>query len=111
MTTAPTQVTYLSDADRQVMASVQFSYAQTAAQELKKLFGRSVFANPKNWRDIRRLCAYLSRDGDTVLDYFAGSGDAAAAADVEQQERELSARRRELHSRIEALRGPRSDGA
>ena len=73
-TTKPSRVTYLSESLEQVMSSVQSSYAQTAAQDLLRLFGRPVFANPKNWRDILRLCSYMSREGDTILDYFAGSG-------------------------------------
>lgn len=73
-TTKPSRVTYLSESLQQVMSSVQSSYAQTATQDLLRLFGRPVFTNPKNWRDILRLCSYMSRDGDTILDYFAGSG-------------------------------------
>lgn len=74
-TTVPSRASYLFDSSDQVMPSVFYSYAQTAAQEFNHLFreGR-VFDNPKNWRDILRLVTYLSDDTDIVLDFFAGSG-------------------------------------
>jgi adenine-specific DNA-methyltransferase len=73
--TIPSTVSYLFDSSNQVMPSVFYSYAQTAAQEFNNLFreGR-VFDNPKNWRDISRLANYLADDRDTILDFFAGSG-------------------------------------
>lgn len=72
--TIPSGVTYLFDGDGQVMPSVHYSYAQTAAQEFDALFGLRVFDNPKNWRDIRRLVRYLGDSASLTLDYFAGSG-------------------------------------
>jgi len=60
------------------MPSVFYSYAQTAAQEFNHLFReKGVFDNPKNWRDILRLVTYLADEGDTILDFFAGSGTTA----------------------------------
>jgi len=74
-TTVPSRASYLFDSSDQVMPSVFYSYAQTAAQEFNHLFreGR-VFDNPKNWRDILRLITYLADDKDIILDFFAGSG-------------------------------------
>lgn len=74
-TTMPSTVSYLFDSSTQVMPSVFYSYAQTAAQEFSHLFEEEgVFDNPKNWRDISRLVAYLTEDKDITLDFFAGSG-------------------------------------
>lgn len=62
----------------QVMASVIFSYAQKATQDLDKLFdGTKVFDNPKSYLDLEKLVGYLSEPGDIVLDFFAGSGTTA----------------------------------
>ena len=77
--TVPATISYLFESDDQVMHSVHYSYAQTAAQEFDAIFGKRVFDNPKNWRDIKRLCSYLSADDSLVLDYFAGSGTTAHA--------------------------------
>ena len=72
--TVPSVVSYLFDSDGQVMGSVHYSYAQTASQEFDALFGKRVFDNPKNWRDIYRLISYVANPSDYILDYFAGSG-------------------------------------
>jgi adenine-specific DNA-methyltransferase len=72
--TVPSVISYLFDGDGQVMPSVHYSYAQTSAQEFDALFGKRVFDNPKNWRDIKRILAYLGSPSSTALDYFAGSG-------------------------------------
>ncbi len=77
-TTVPSRASYLFDNSGQVMPSVFYSYAQTAAQEFNHLFQqKGVFDNAKNWRDILRLVTYLADDRDTVLDFFAGSGTTA----------------------------------
>lgn len=65
---------YLFESDGQVMPSVFYSYAQTAAQEFKSIFGKKKFDNPKNWRDIYRILRYLGDNTSLIVDYFAGSG-------------------------------------
>ena len=72
--TTPAVITLLFESDGQVMPSVHYSYAQTSAQEFDALFGKRVFDNPKNWRDIARLIRYLGGESSLTLDYFAGSG-------------------------------------
>ncbi|WP_354320358.1 site-specific DNA-methyltransferase [Pseudacidovorax sp. 1753] len=65
----------LFEKDDQVLRSVIFSYAQKSSQDFAKLFdGKAVFQNPKSYRDLQRLIAYLTEPGDIVLDFFAGSG-------------------------------------
>lgn len=75
----PSVITYLFESDEQVMPSVHYSYAQTAAQEFESLFGYKAFDNPKPWRDIKRLLRYVGTKTDIILDYFAGSGTTAHA--------------------------------
>jgi adenine-specific DNA-methyltransferase len=59
----------------QVLPSVQYSYAQTAAQRFDALFGGDrVFDNPKPFEDLASLVNYLAGADDVVVDFFAGSG-------------------------------------
>ena len=79
-TTVPSIRTNLFEKTTQVMRSVFFSYAQTAANEFVKLFdGKRVFDNPKHYADIRSVVEYLTEPGDIVLDFFAGSGSTGHA--------------------------------
>jgi adenine-specific DNA-methyltransferase len=79
-TTVPSLKSYLFEKAEQVMRSVQFRYAQKAAQEFDAIFGGTrVFDNPKNPTDLRRLLEYLTEDGALVMDFFAGSCSFAQA--------------------------------
>ncbi|WP_259607078.1 MULTISPECIES: site-specific DNA-methyltransferase [Microbacterium] len=78
-TTLPRQIRYLFESEGLVMGSVHYSYAQTAAVEFHALMGGRVFDNPKNWKDLRRLIAYLTGPDDIILDFFGGSGSTAHA--------------------------------
>ena len=81
-TTLPRIRRNMFEADKQVMRSVFFSYAQTATLEFGKLFdNKRVFDNPKNVDDIRKLIEYLtSKDADDIiLDFFSGSATTAHA--------------------------------
>ena len=74
-TTVPRVRTNLFENSDQVMISVHYSYAQTAANQFNALFeGQRVFDNPKPVTDIARLISYLCEPDDLVLDFFAGSG-------------------------------------
>jgi len=77
--TVPAIARYLFESEGQVMPTVFYSYAQTAAQEFDSIFGKRVFDNPKNWRDLERVFRYLSAVDSWVVDYFAGSGTTAHA--------------------------------
>ena len=59
----------------------------TATARLGKLMGASVFENPKPVELIDRMLQLWVRDGDTVLDFFAGSGTTGAAV-VDRNRRE-----------------------
>jgi adenine-specific DNA-methyltransferase len=61
----------------QVLPTVQYSYAQTAAQRFEEIFdGVKVFDNPKPYDDLATLINYLTGPDDLVVDFFAGSGSA-----------------------------------
>jgi adenine-specific DNA-methyltransferase len=72
----------LFEADKQVMRSVTFRYAQTATLEFIKIFDNvRVFDNPKSLDDIRKLVEYVTAkdDEDIILDFFSGSATTAHA--------------------------------
>ena len=51
-----------------------------ATRHLKELFGEKVFDNPKPEGLIQRIIKLSTKEGDIVLDFFAGSGTTAATA-------------------------------
>jgi adenine-specific DNA-methyltransferase len=73
--TVPSGRRDLFNAAVQVLPSVQYSYAQSAAQRFDSIFGgERVFDNPKPFDDLACLVNYLTGPDDVVLDFFAGSG-------------------------------------
>ena len=81
-TTVPRVRMNLFEADKEVLRSVHFSYAQTATNEFVKIFdGKRVFENPKSIDDIKKLVEYITakNDSDIVLDFFSGSATTAHA--------------------------------
>lgn len=81
-TTVPRVRMNLFEADKEVMRSVHFSYAQTATNEFTKIFdGKRVFENPKSVGDIKKLIEYITAkdDNDIILDFFSGSATTAHA--------------------------------
>lgn len=81
-TTVPRVRMNLFEADKEVLRSVHFSYAQTATNEFVKIFdGKRVFENPKSVDDIKKLVEYITSktDGDIILDFFSGSATTAHA--------------------------------
>lgn len=81
-TTLPRIRRNLFESDGQVLKSVKFSYAQTAANEFTSLFnGKRVFENPKPISDIAELISYFTGDKESarILDFFSGSATTAHA--------------------------------
>lgn len=73
-TTVPSVRSNLFEKTTEVMRSVHYSYAQTAAQEFDALFdGVRVFDNPKHYADLSQMVEYLTESDDLVCDFFAGS--------------------------------------
>ena len=80
--TVPRVRTNLFEADKEVLRSVHFSYAQTATNEFTQIFdGKRVFENPKAINDIKKLVEYITAkdDNDIILDFFSGSATTAHA--------------------------------
>lgn len=65
----------------QVMPSVLYRQSQVAVKYLRKLMGGKAFDNPKDHEIIARLIKYCTsvRNGDIVLDFFAGACTTAEA--------------------------------
>lgn len=81
-TTLPRIRRNLFESDGQVLKSVKFSYAQTAANEFTSLFnGKRVFENPKPISDIAELVSYFTGDKESarILDFLSGSATTAHA--------------------------------
>jgi len=92
-TTVPRVRTNLFENSDQVMISVHYSYAQTAANQFNSLFGGiRVFDNPKPVIDISRLISYLCEPDDLVVDFFAGSGTTGHAVIAENANKNVSRR-------------------
>jgi adenine-specific DNA-methyltransferase len=85
----------------QVLPSVQYSYAQNAAQRFDKIFGdEKVFDNPKPFDDLAVLVNYLTATDDVVLDFFAGSGSTGHG--VWQANHKFGSKRRFILVQIDA---------
>ena len=73
--TTPRAKVCLFQSTKQVLTTVHYSYAQTAAQRFEAIFGGTrVFDHPKPFDDLAMLVDYLTGRDDLVLDFFAGSG-------------------------------------
>ena len=80
--TVPRVRTNLFEADKEVLRSVHFSYAQTATNEFTQILdGKRVFENPKAINDIKKLVEYITAkdDNDIIFDFFSGSATTAHA--------------------------------
>lgn len=76
--------------------------------EVQSLFGSRVFENPKNVRLLTYLLGIVAGDGDTVLDFFAGSGSTAHA--VMQLNAEDGGKRRCISVQLPERTEERSEG-
>ena len=63
----------------------------SASKELKNIFGKKIFDYPKPVELIKYLLHLATKDGDIVLDSFAGSGSTAQAV-LEQNQKNLQLR-------------------
>ncbi|NBI79148.1 site-specific DNA-methyltransferase [Anaerotruncus colihominis] len=109
-TTTPRIRTNLFEADKEVMRSVHFSYAQTASQTFNAIFdNRRVFENPKSIDDIKKLVEYVTvkDDCDIILDFFSGSATTAHA--VMQLNSEDGGNRRFIMVQLPEVCGEKSE--
>ena len=63
----------------QVMPSVLYKQSQVTIKYLRKLLDGKIFENPKDHEILARLVEYVTKSGDLVLDFFAGSGPTGQA--------------------------------
>jgi len=49
-------------------------FTSAGTSEIREIFGTQVFDFPKPMQLIKRLVAQIAEEGDTVLDFFSGSG-------------------------------------
>ncbi len=75
---------YLKDQDGRVPETMWFAdevgTTRTANNEIKQLFGSSVFETPKPEQLLQRIIHISTHPNDVVLDFFAGSGTTASVA-------------------------------
>jgi len=70
----PNGKVYLKENEYQAPSSVFYKDRRSASMALKTLFGEKIFDFPKDTNILKRLISLICRDGDIVLDFFAGSG-------------------------------------
>jgi adenine-specific DNA-methyltransferase len=78
-TTIPTRKSYLSEIDSEPFSSVFYRDGRSATLEVEALVGKGWFQFPKNTDVLAELIELTTKPGDTVLDFFAGSGSTGHA--------------------------------
>ncbi|QBN18675.1 site-specific DNA-methyltransferase [Flavobacterium nackdongense] len=80
-TVVPNNKTYLKNTEYQSITSLKFKDGRVASNWLKNLFGvKDVFTNPKDCGILLSFMKAISvKNGDIVLDFFAGSGSTGEA--------------------------------
>lgn len=85
-TSVPTVKAYLDDRTTEVPYSVFYVDGRGATKRLRALLGGNYFENPKDETVLKRIIEFASGDGDTVMDFFAGSGTTAHAVALQNAE-------------------------
>jgi len=78
-TSVPCIKSYLRDREYQAPYSVFYQDGRAATKRLRDLMGDDCFDFPKDEFVLQEIVEMLTGPGDTVLDYFAGSGTTAHA--------------------------------
>lgn len=65
---------------RSILQGADFPTNRTSHQEIKEIFGSSVFTYAKPLALVKNLLKIVSQEGDLILDIFAGSGTTGQAA-------------------------------
>lgn len=78
-TTIPTRKSYLAEIDSEPFSSVFYRDGRSATLEVEGLVGKGWFQFPKNTDVLAELIELTTKPGDTVLDFFAGSGSTGHA--------------------------------
>ncbi|MBA4087561.1 MAG: site-specific DNA-methyltransferase [Novosphingobium sp.] len=78
-TTIPCRKSYLAEIDSEPFSSVFYRDGRSATLEVEGLVGKGVFQFPKNTEVLADFIELTTRDGDLILDFFAGSGSTGHA--------------------------------
>lgn len=78
-TSVPCLKSYLKDQEYQAPYSVFYQDGRAATKRLRELMGADCFDFPKDERVLQEIVEMITAEGDTVLDFFAGSGTTAHA--------------------------------
>ncbi|MDA9989492.1 site-specific DNA-methyltransferase [Paracoccaceae bacterium] len=78
-TTIPNRKSYLSEIGTEPYSSVFYRDGRSATLEVEALVGKGLFPFPKNTEVISELVELVTKPGDIVCDFFAGSGSTAHA--------------------------------
>lgn len=78
-TTIPTRKSYLFEIDSEPFSSVFYRDGRSATLEVEALVGKGWFQFPKNTDVLSELIELTTKPGDTILDFFAGSGSTGHA--------------------------------
>lgn len=70
---------YIAPADTKLGSDLWADLPPSGSSQLKALFGKKVFDNPKPTELIKRMLSVAVGEDDIVLDFFAGSGSTAQA--------------------------------
>ena len=77
--TIPNRKSYLHEIAEEPFSSVFYMDGRSATLEVEELVGKSIFPFPKNKEVIADLIALVCKQGDIVLDFFAGSASTGHA--------------------------------
>lgn len=79
-TSVPKKKSYLKEVDSIVKTPVIYKDGRAASKRLEKLFGSKAFDNPKDAEVLADVFSYCGLgEGDTLMDFFAGSASSAEA--------------------------------
>jgi len=75
---------------RSLLVDERFGRTRTGSTEVSTLMGGPFFDNPKSTRLLGHLVRLFTNEGDTILDFFAGSGTTGHAVHLENMKSEES---------------------
>lgn len=102
-TTIPNRKSYLAEIDSEPFSSVFYRDGRSATLEVEALIGKGMFPFPKNTDVLAELVQIVTKDGDTIIDFFAGSGSTGHA--VMKLNAHLGSRRRFVLVQLPELTG------
>lgn len=89
----PTVKAYLKEREYAVPYSVFYKDGRAASKRLATLMGDKVFENPKDEEIIQRIIEFCGvSEGDTVMDFFSGSGTTAHSVFLASLNKSISIR-------------------